>query len=122
MGIEYVWNFPGGKVERNESAIDAAHRELFEELGISVPSFSYHLVKIVSIGGVVWIGNFFVATKQYGAPYIAEPDKIANYKYCSFAQMLHLPSIKPVFSTVASSFLYPRRSRFKFQSLNCCCG
>jgi mutator protein MutT len=31
-----VWEFPGGKVESNESAADAARRETFEELGIEI--------------------------------------------------------------------------------------
>ncbi|NCB39443.1 MAG: NUDIX domain-containing protein [Erysipelotrichia bacterium] len=34
--LDSLWEFPGGKLEKNESASHAAHRELVEELDISI--------------------------------------------------------------------------------------
>ena len=31
-----LWEFPGGKIEKGESALDAIHREIREEVGISI--------------------------------------------------------------------------------------
>lgn len=31
-----LWEFPGGKIEKGESAVDAIHREIREEVGISI--------------------------------------------------------------------------------------
>lgn len=40
-------NFVGGKIEENESGIDAAYRELYEETGITVADIKlYHLMDL----------------------------------------------------------------------------
>ena len=38
-----MWEFPGGKIGQHESAVDALHRELVEELGIRVTAFEHFM-------------------------------------------------------------------------------
>lgn len=39
--LEGFWEFPGGKVEKNETHHNALSREIFEELGISISVTSF---------------------------------------------------------------------------------
>ena len=39
MSLPNLWEFPGGKVEENESLNDAIEREIYEELGCRVKAF-----------------------------------------------------------------------------------
>ena len=41
IGIENSWQFPQGGIEKNETIIDAAKRELFEETGIKSVTHVY---------------------------------------------------------------------------------
>ncbi|MDJ0917240.1 MAG: 8-oxo-dGTP diphosphatase MutT [Woeseiaceae bacterium] len=38
-----MWEFPGGKIGQNESAVDALERELVEELGVRVTAFEHFM-------------------------------------------------------------------------------
>lgn len=61
-----LWEFPGGKVETNETSKIALQRELYEELGISVlltdiHSFAHNMVETNEIKL-----NFFIVPKWSG--------------------------------------------------------
>jgi 8-oxo-dGTP diphosphatase len=49
------WEVPGGKVDRGETPVDAAHRELFEETGVKTESLR-------------WIGQYVIHSVDKGKP------------------------------------------------------
>lgn len=58
------WEFPGGKIEKNESGADALSRELKEELGVSViqanPWFSFtHAYPDKTVQLEIWLVTDF---------------------------------------------------------------
>ncbi len=61
-----LWEFPGGKLEPNESLLDAAKRELFEELGVTTIEVHPPLLAVADPGSVFVIE--FVPTVIEGDP------------------------------------------------------
>ena len=63
-----LWEFPGGKLEPGESLLDAARREMREELGVDVRS----------------VGDMLLAIADHGSPFVIEfvPVMIAGEPQC----------------------------------------
>jgi 8-oxo-dGTP pyrophosphatase MutT (NUDIX family) len=70
-----LWEFPGGKVEPNESDESAARRELAEELGVQVESVGEPDFSIADPGSPFVIG--FVPTTITGEPTCHEHTALA---------------------------------------------
>lgn len=61
-----LWEFPGGKVDEGESWIEAAHRELGEELGMEALSLGDLLLAVTDEGSPHTI--LFVEVQASGDP------------------------------------------------------
>ena len=63
-----LWEFPGGKLEPDESLLDAARREMREELGVQVKG----------------VGEILLAVADAGSPFVIEfvPVEIAGTPRC----------------------------------------
>jgi len=83
---EGTWTMPGGKLDFQESLIDGAIREVFEETGIKLENNNLKVLcvqdDIVPDKHFVTIG--FLCQNFAGEPKVMEPDEITEWDWFSF--------------------------------------
>jgi 8-oxo-dGTP diphosphatase len=97
------WNFPGGKVEHEESPVEAARRELLEETSLDAPIASLELILhgVFDVLGAPWEGTFFFAHEVIGE-YIPERlESAVEWSWVIIAEMAALASIPGLLTSVA---------------------
>ncbi|MFA6074282.1 MAG: NUDIX domain-containing protein [Negativicutes bacterium] len=73
-----TWEFPGGHVELGETAVEAAHREMYEETGVVEHQLTELLHYRVTSNGLVSYGClFFSKVNELG---IKPESEIAEYR------------------------------------------
>ena len=78
---EGTWTMPGGKLDFGEDLLEAAKREIFEEVGLKTES-----LKLVSItNDIVSDAHFvtiaFLCENFQGEPKVMEPDEITEWRW-----------------------------------------
>ena len=77
------YNFPGGKIEPNESPEDAVRRETMEETGVELGNLKQLCNEDFPLGKDLWDGFFFIALDYKGIPSNKEPNKLSEVFFCS---------------------------------------
>lgn len=94
------YEFPGGKLDPNESASDAMIRETKEEVDLNIPEGKIRNldeagVVTISIDGSDWIGDFgyVLYDESMGEPKIMEPEKFDDLKWVTLKEFALLPQV-----------------------------
>lgn len=83
------WNYPGGKIEADETPEMAAKREVFEETNLQVENLEIMAEDIIFFanlppGNRHWKGYFYQANKYSGEIKIKELKKISEIKFVNY--------------------------------------
>ncbi|MCL2838550.1 MAG: NUDIX hydrolase [Oscillospiraceae bacterium] len=75
-----LWNFPGGKVEKDEAIVSSCIREVFEETNLIINDVKFLFKNIFAINGERWMGYYFITKNVKGSIKLKE-EKSINYNY-----------------------------------------
>jgi 8-oxo-dGTP diphosphatase len=108
QGKPYVgyWEFPGGKVEADETPRHALVRELHEELGIEVETAYPWLIRVFTYPHATFRLNFFRVTNWRGDPHGREGQVLSWQRLPELTVTPILPANHPILRALQLPHLY----------------
>ena len=89
-----VWGVPAGKVEADESVLNAAKRELFEETKIDYPLSQFNEVGTLYIEKANWSYVYHMFhIKIYALPEVKLNSEHTDHKWVTHKEMFNMPLI-----------------------------
>ncbi len=99
----FHWEFPGGKVESNETLLEALKRELTEELEIELVSAAPYFEDTMTYSnGITYHVTFFVVTEFIGEPQNTEFNAIGWFDAETLPSLQHLSGNKAILDRLFS--------------------
>ena len=99
-----TWNFPGGKQELGESALECAIREMKEELAVEITELEEIFTGPLVFDSIVWQGHFYFAKQAQGKVTQNEPNKIKGVQFIKrYEEVNFSPGLAPLFDYLARS-------------------
>jgi 8-oxo-dGTP pyrophosphatase MutT (NUDIX family) len=97
------WNFPGGKVEMGEPPVEAAQRELMEEVALDADPTSLELVGhgVFDLLGASWEGFFYFAHCVTGEAIPREGENVVALSWATLDDLGGLASLPGLLDDVA---------------------
>ncbi len=100
------WEFPGGKIEKNESARDALVRELYEELGITVTHATPWLTHEFHYPHATVNIRFYRVTQWLNEPVAREQQQLVWQRIENVIVSPLLPANQPILKALALPPVY----------------
>ena len=100
-----LWEFPGGKIEVGESAVQALQREILEELSCCIQVGSFIAKSTVSVQDTEIAMSVFAASLEQGTPNNLEHEELRWIAVEQFSDLQWAPADVPILEEIQAYFI-----------------